>query len=106
MVFQHGPTGSIGGKCGPAFKFPQRLRPGRSHSRRPIVQTHPGRVFWVSNASTLLANQRGGSDGNKGTFNEPFSTLNYAVTQCVANRGDVIIVKPGHAENISSAPAR
>jgi hypothetical protein len=83
--------------------FPNGFAQGVSIRGVPIVQTHPGRVFWVSNASTLLANQRGGSDGNKGTFNEPFSTLNYAVTQCVANRGDVIICKPGHSESISSA---
>lgn len=69
----------------------------------PVVQTHPGKAFWVYNGSAVLTGQRGGSDGNKGTFNEPFSTLNYAITQCVANRGDIIFVKPGHAENISSA---
>jgi hypothetical protein len=72
----------------------------------PIVQTHPGKVFWVSNNTTgLLAGQRGGSDGNRGDFNSPFATLAYAMTQCVANRGDIIFVKPGHAESVTSATA-
>lgn len=72
----------------------------------PIVQTHPGKTFWVSNNTTgLLPGQSGGSDGNKGTFDRPFSTLAYAITQCVANRGDIIFIKPGHAETITSNTA-
>lgn len=71
----------------------------------PITQSHPGNVWWVSNASTLLPNQIGGSDGNKGTFDQPFGTLDYAVGRCTAGRGDIIFVKPGHAETISSATA-
>lgn len=69
----------------------------------PITQAHPGQVFWVSNASTILPGQRGGSDGNKGTFDSPFSTIDYAIGQCVAGRGDIIFVKPGHAETVSAA---
>ena len=73
----------------------------------PIVQSHPGRVFWVSNSTTTpLDGQLGGADGNgQGTFNKPFATLNYAVTQCIANRGDVIFIKPNHAETIATASA-
>jgi hypothetical protein len=71
----------------------------------PLMQAHPGKVFWVSNATILLEGQRGGSDGNKGTFASPFGTLDYAVGQCTAGRGDVIFVKPGHAETISTATA-
>lgn len=71
----------------------------------PIIQSHPGKVFWVSNTSTLLQGQRGGSDGNKGNFDSPFATLSYAISQCTANRGDIIFIKPGHAETISTATA-
>lgn len=71
----------------------------------PLIQTHPGKVFWVSNASTVLPNQKGGSDGNKGTFDAPFSTIDYAIGQCVANRGDIVFVKPGHAETLTTAAA-
>lgn len=72
----------------------------------PLAQTHPGRAFWVSNNTTgLLAGQKGGSDGNRGDFNAPFATLSYALTQCVANRGDIVFIKPGHTETVSSAGA-
>jgi len=72
----------------------------------PIVQTHPGKAFWVYNGTTgLMPGQRGGSNGNKGDFNSPFSTLEYAFSQCVADRGDIIFIKPGHAESIASATA-
>jgi hypothetical protein len=71
----------------------------------PITQSHPGQVYWVSNATPTLPGQIGGSDGNPGTFNAPFSTLEYAITSCTANRGDIIFIKPGHAETISSATA-
>ena len=69
----------------------------------PLTQAHPGQVFWVSNATTLLTGQRGGSNGNNGTFDSPFSTLDYAIGRCVANRGDIIFAKPGHAENLATA---
>lgn len=69
----------------------------------PITQTHPGKVYWVSNATTLLPGQKSGSNGNDGTFNAPFSTLDYAFDRCTASRGDIIMVKPGHAETISTA---
>lgn len=71
----------------------------------PITQSHPGQVYWVSNATPTLPGQIGGSNGNPGTFNAPFGTLEFAVTSCTANRGDIIFIKPGHAETISSATA-
>ena len=71
----------------------------------PITQSHPGQVYWVSNATPTLPGQIGGSDGNPGTFNAPFGTLEYAISSCTANRGDIIFIKPGHAETISSATA-
>lgn len=69
----------------------------------PVNVAYPGRVFWVYNGSVTGPSGRAGSDGNRGDINSPFATVNYAVTQCSAGRGDVIFVKAGHAENISSA---
>jgi hypothetical protein len=89
----------------PASHFPNGFMAGITVRGVPITQAHPGKVFWVSNAATLLQGQRGGSDGNRGDFNSPFGTLNYAITQCTAARGDVIFIKPGHAETISTATA-
>ena len=69
----------------------------------PLIQTHPGKVVWVDNTTaSLLTGVKGGSDGNKGTFNDPFSTLDYAIGQCRANKGDIIFIKPDHAETLSA----
>ena len=69
----------------------------------PLTQSHPGQVFWVSNATTVLPGQVGGSNSNPGTFNAPCSTIAGALAKCTANRGDIIFVKPGHAETIADA---
>lgn len=70
----------------------------------PIAVTHPGKVFWVGNASSSISDRQiGASDNNPGTFDKPFSTLAGGFSACVADRGDVIMVKPGHAETVSSA---
>jgi len=85
--------------------FPNGFAQGISIRGVPLTVTNPGKVFWVYNGTALLPGQKGGSDGNKGTFDAPFSTLDYAVSQCVANRGDIIFIKPGHAETIATATA-
>lgn len=90
----------------PMSNFPNGFSDGVSIRGVPVPQTIPGKIFWVSNVTSgLLPGQKGGSDGNKGSFDAPFSTLNYAITQCVANRGDIIYIKPGHAESVISATA-
>lgn len=72
----------------------------------PILQSQPGETYWVSNNTTgLLGGQRNGSDSNRGTFQSPFATLNYAISQCIANRGDIIFIKAGHVETVSTATA-
>lgn len=85
----------------PMSNYPNGFDGGIAIRGNPLAVSHPGKIFWVSNASTVLQGQRGGSNGNKGTFNEPFSTIDYAIGQCVANRGDIIFVKPGHAEAVT-----
>lgn len=71
----------------------------------PILQAHPGEVFWLNNSTVLAKKGRGGSDGNKGTYLSPFATLDFAVGKCTASRGDIIMVMPGHAETLSAADA-
>jgi hypothetical protein len=83
--------------------FPGGFAEGITIRNVPIAVSHPGKVFWVSNASTLSDRQIGGSDSNKGTFDKPFRTLDFAMTQCVGNRGDIIMIKPGHAETLVGA---
>lgn len=69
----------------------------------PLSITHPGKVFWVGNSNVLLVGEKGASNGNKGTFLEPFATIDYAVGQCGAKRGDVIMVRPNHTETVTAA---
>lgn len=69
----------------------------------PIHTAYPGKVFWVYNGTALQGGQRNGSDANRGTFNSPFATVAYAISQCTAGRGDIVMVKAGHAETISDA---
>jgi hypothetical protein len=71
----------------------------------PLLQAHPGKVFWVYNGTALSQGQRGGSDGNRGTFDSPFSTIGGALAQCVSGRGDIIFLKAGHTETIINATA-
>lgn len=86
-----------------ASNFPGGFIGGVTIRGVPIQITNPGKVFWVYNGTALQTGQRGGSNGNKGNFDSPFSSILYAVSQCVANRGDIIFVKPGHAETITTA---
>lgn len=70
----------------------------------PLTVTHPGKVFWVSNATAAaLPGHKTGADTGRGTFDQPFATLDYAIGQCTADRGDIIMIKPGHAENVAAA---
>lgn len=85
--------------------FPYGFENGVTIRGVPIQLTNPGRVIWVYNGTALAPAGRGGSDGNAGTFLSPKATIAGALLQCVAGRGDVIMVKPGHTENLSAAAA-
>lgn len=85
--------------------FPQGFSNGLSVRGIPINQAQPGSVFYLNNSTNLLPNQRAGADGNRGTFLDPFATLQQASSMCTAGRGDIIFIGAGHAEKISSATA-
>ena len=53
------------------------------------------RYFFVSSTAANTSN------GNDGSFDAPFATLDYAIGQCTANKGDTIVVLPNHAETIT-----
>lgn len=87
----------------PMSSYPGGFAQGVMIRGVPLVQTHPGKVFWVYNGTTTLdQGHKGGSDGNKGTFDAPFATLDYAVGQCRADKGDIIFIKPGHTETLTA----
>lgn len=83
--------------------YPQGFMYGLTVRGMPILQSQPGQVFWVDNSATAKPNCVGGTDGNPGTFQRPMATIDAAVGKCSANAGDIIVVKPGHAETISNA---
>lgn len=94
----------------PMTNFPNGFAAGLTLRGMPLLQTHPGNVFWVSNSPVTSGGpshnpvrSSGGSDGNPGTFQKPFATLDYALSQCLQGNGDIIFIKPGHKETISSA---
>lgn len=89
----------------PISSYPNGFANGLTVRGMPINIAYPGQVFFLNNSGVLPQLGISGSDGNPGTYLKPFATLSYASSQCTANRGDVIMVMPGHSETISSASA-
>lgn len=85
--------------------YPNGFANGVNIKGVPVEIPHPGKVFWVNNSSVLAERGVAGSDGNPGTYQKPFSTLDYAIGQCVANRGDVIYIMPGYTQSMTAADA-
>lgn len=79
----------------PNSNYPNGFSKGVTVRNMPVLNTYANKVFWVDSVH--------GSDGNKGTFDRPFSTIDYAVGQCTASVGDVIMVKAGHVETVTAA---
>lgn len=78
-----------------ASSFPNGFANGVSVRGLPVLNTYGGNVYWVDSGN--------GSNGNKGTYDRPFASIDYAIGRCTANNGDLIMVKPGHAETVSAA---
>lgn len=87
----------------PVSNYPNGFSNGLVLKGVPVEIPHPGKVFWVNNSSVLPDRGIAGSNGNDGTYLRPFSTVDYAIGRCSANRGDVIYVMPGHSETITTA---
>jgi hypothetical protein len=68
----------------------------------PIQQMFPGEVFWVNNSTVLAKGAVNGSNGNKGTYTHPFSTIAKGLSSATASRGDIVAVMPGHSETITT----
>lgn len=83
--------------------YPNRFLDSLTIGGLPILQTHPGEIFWVNSTTVLPKNGVGSSDGNKGTYTQPFKTLDYAISRCKASRGDIIVLMPGHNEDYDAS---
>lgn len=55
----------------------------------PLLTLFPGNVYWVDS---------NGGGGSKGTFSSPVATLAAAHALVTTDNGDIICLKPGHAE--------
>lgn len=62
----------------------------------PNIPVSTGTYFFVS---SVVGNN--GNDGRSAL--RPLATIMAAIAKCTANKGDVILVMPGHAEDISAA---
>lgn len=87
---------------GQIANYPNGFTAGLNVRGLPLHVTHPGKVFWVGNSTVQMDNQKTASNGNDGSFLAPFSTITYALSRTTASRGDIIMVKAGHAETVSS----
>lgn len=83
--------------------FPNGFAYGLSLRNVPLFQSNPGQVFWVGNGVNQIPGVVGGADGNPGTFQRPFATIQRGLDLCDQGTGDIVMVKPGHLETISSA---
>ena len=59
----------------------------------PLLTLYPGNVYWVDS---------NGGGGSKGTFAHPVATLAAAHALVTTDNGDIIVVKPGHAETYTA----
>jgi hypothetical protein len=59
----------------------------------PLLTLYPGNVYWVDS---------NGGGGSRGTFAHPVATLLAAHALCTADNGDIICIKPGHAETYTA----
>lgn len=82
--------------------FPNGLTTSHIVSAQTMNTT--GRVYYVNNSSVVAPNGIGGSDTNSGLApTVPFRSLSYAISRCIANRGDIIYLMPGHIEEVMAA---
>jgi len=89
----------------PISSFPNGFLDGISIRGLPINVAHPNEVYWVNNTTVLPKHGIAGSDGNPGTYQKPFKTLNGAISNAklLANSGVIIVIAPGHSETITSS---
>ncbi len=62
--------------------YPNGFASGLNVRGIPVLNTYGGDVYWVHSGT--------GSNGNKGSFDRPFSTIDYAVGRCTADQGDIL----------------
>lgn len=80
----------------PLSNYPNGFLNGVTIRGMPILNTYSGNVYYVNSAT--------GSNGNPGTINEPYASINGAIAGGVtASNGDIVLCMPGHAETLAAA---
>lgn len=83
--------------------YPNGFTNGVTLRGMPVTVAQPGQVFWVNSSSVISPDGIAGSNGNPGTYQKPFGTIDYAIGKCKAGRGDIIMVMPGSTATVSAA---
>jgi len=80
---------------------------GMSFILSALQSKYAGKIFFVSSSTTgaLIDNIREMIKTDSEGVERFYTSINSAVNNCVANRGDVVLVLPTHTETISSATA-
>lgn len=81
---------------GTVSNFPNGFNGGVSVRGLAILNTY--------SASLVYVDSNGSANGD-GTFTRPYATLEIAINKADAGKGDIIVIKAGHTETISSATA-
>lgn len=90
----------------PMSNFPKGFSGGLSVQGMPIVMAYATSQASLGNTAktgVYWVDYTNGLDGNPGTYQLPLKTLERALN--LASAYDIIMLKPGHAETISSATA-
>lgn len=56
----------------------------------------------IASGSLIWVDSVNGSDSNTGTEGSPLATLQQAISNATANNGDIILLKSGHTQTVSS----
>lgn len=74
-----------------------RHQPGGVFTIADVID-HPGDIWFVDSGAA----GKGDTVGHGRNPDQPFATIDFAIGQCTANKGDVIYVLPGHAETLTA----
>lgn len=80
--------------------YPNGFANGVNIREVPVASVHR-RVYYVGNHPTLVKGEVGASNANDGSFYRPWATIDNSFTY--AKKGDLVYVRPGHAETIADA---
>jgi len=77
--------------------FPEGFPYGVSLRGVPVLVGYAGEIIWIASS-----NREQGNDSDNGTRKKPYKTINYAMSQCVTDNGDIILAKQGYEADVST----